>query len=225
MNKMKTLVLGSALAASTVASGAAVAGLSGNVGFVSDYVFRGVYQTGSSASAGLDYDFGNGFGVGVWAADVDQGIEYDLYGSYSGEIEGFGYSVGFTQYNYSDDWDGTYEEVNLGGSYGPISVAYADGEFEPVGGGATSDYSFTSVTLEHKGAYVTFGSFGKDADGSYTELGYGLSSGGIDYGVAIIKNSEELDCISGSCRSTGFTETTSDGETIMTFSIGKSFDL
>jgi uncharacterized protein (TIGR02001 family) len=212
---MKTLVLGSALAASTVASGAAVAGLSGNVGFVSDYVFRGIYQTGSSASAGLDYDFGNGFGVGVWAADVDDGIEYDLYGSYGGEVGDLGYSVGYTAYRYSDDWDGEYDEVNLGLSYGPLSVDYADGEFTPVGGGDTSDYSFTSVTLEHKGAYVTFGTFGKDADGDYTEVGYGLESGGVDYGVALIKNSEELDGRSAD----------GDGETIMTFSIGKSFDL
>ena len=60
MNKMKTLVLGSVLAASTVASSVAMAGASANVGYVSDYVFRGIYQAASSASAGLDYDFGNG---------------------------------------------------------------------------------------------------------------------------------------------------------------------
>lgn len=216
MNKMKTLVLGSALAASTVASSVAMAGASANVGFVSDYVFRGIYQTGSSASGGLDYDFENGFAVGVWAADVDDGIEYDLYGSFGGEVSGLGYSIGYTTYNYSDDWDGTYKEVNLGLSYGPISVAYADGSYEPVGGGPEPDYSFTSVTLEHKGAYLTYGTFGKDADGDYTEVGYGLESGGVEYGVALIKNSTELDIRPSS---------QGDGETIMTFSIGKSFDL
>lgn len=217
MNKMKTLVLGSVVATSTVASTAALAGLSGNVGYVSDYVFRGIYQTASSASAGLDYDFGNGLAVGVWAADVDDGIEYDLYGSFGGEVGDLGYSIGYTSYRYSDDWDGEYDEVNLGLSYGPLSVDYADGEYTPVGG-TTSDYSFTSVTLEHKGAYITFGTFGKDADGDYTEVGYGLESGGIDYGIAIIKNSEELDQVSGHSAD-------GDGETIMTFSIGKSFDL
>ena len=214
MNKMKTLVLGSALAASTVATNVAVAGASANIGYTSDYFFRGIYQTTSSASAGLDYDFGNGFGVGVWAADVDDGIEYDLYGSFGGEVGDLGYSIGFTQYNYTDDWDGTYEEVNLGLSYGPLSVDYADGTYEPVGGGE-SDYSFVSVTLEHKGAYVTFGDFGKDAAGSYTELGYGMEVGGFDVGVAIINNDEDLDNRSGDL----------DGETAMTLSLSKSFDL
>jgi uncharacterized protein (TIGR02001 family) len=214
MNKMKTLVLGSVLASSTVVSSVAMAGASGNVGYVSDYVFRGIYQAASSASAGLDYDFENGFAVGVWAADVDEGIEYDLYASYSGEIEGFGYSVGYTSYDYTDDFDGTYGEVNLGLSYGPISVAYANGEYDPLTG-ADQDYTFTSVTLEHKGAYVTFGSHGKDFDGSYTELGYGLEAAGMDVGVAVIKVDEDLDSHS----------TDGDGETILTLSLGKSFDL
>jgi hypothetical protein len=84
-----------------------------------------------------------------------------------------------------------------------------------VGAGATSDYSFTSVTLEHKGAYVTFGSFGKDAEGSYTELGYSMEAGGFDVGVAIINNDEDLDVRS----------TDGDGETTMTLSLSKSFDL
>lgn len=214
MNKMKTLVMGSVLAASTVASSVAMAGASANVGFVTDYVFRGVFQAESSASAGLDYDFENGFAVGVWGADVNEGIEYDLYGSYSGEVSGIGYSVGYTSYNYTEDaFDDTYGEVNLGISYGPISIAYAKGEWD--GYGAAEDYDFTSVTLEHKGAYVTFGSWGDEFDGDYTEVGYGKEIGGFDVGVALIKNDENLDLRS----------TDGDGETIMTLSLSKSFDL
>ena len=73
MNKMKTLIAGSVLAASTVASSVAIAGASANVGYMSDYVFRGVWQADSSASGGLDYDFGNGLAVVVWAADLKDG--------------------------------------------------------------------------------------------------------------------------------------------------------
>jgi len=217
MKKMTaSLVLGSVLAASTMVSGTAMAAgaLSGNVGYVSDYYFRGIYQTGASASGGVDYDFGNGAAVGVWAADVDDGLEYDLYGSYSGEYQDFSYSVGYTTYNYTDDFDGTYKEVNLGGGYGPISVEYSDGTYDPVGGGSF-DYSFTAITGELGGAYITFGTFGKDADGSYTEIGYGLEVGGFDVGVAIIQNDKDLDLKS----------VDGDGETAMTFSLGKSFDL
>ena len=217
MKKMtNSLVLGSVLAASTLMSGTTMAAgaLSGNVGYVSDYYFRGIYQTSSSASGGLDYDLGNGLAVGVWAADVDDGMEYDLYGSFSGEVSDFSYSVGFTGYYYTDDWDGTYQEVNLGGGYGPISVEYSAGTYDPVTG-SSSDYSFTAVTAEMGGAYITFGTFGKDADGSYTEVGYGKEIGSFDVGVAIIQNDEDLDGKSGD----------GDGETAMTFSLGKSFDL
>jgi len=57
MKKINSLVLGATMAASLMSvSGASVAGVSANVGFVSDYYFRGVYQASSSASAGLDYE-------------------------------------------------------------------------------------------------------------------------------------------------------------------------
>lgn len=219
MKKMtNSIVLGSVLAASTLMSGTTMAAgaLSGNVGYVSDYYFRGIYQTSSSASGGVDYDFGNGLAVGVWAADVDNGMEYDLYGSYSGEFKEFSYSVGYTSYNYTDDFDGTYGEVNLGGGYGPISIEYSAGTFDPVTG-SSSDYSFTAITAEMGGAYITFGTFGKDFDGSYTEVGYGMEVGGFDVGVAIIQNDEDLDLKPAPADG--------DGETAMTFSLGKSFDL
>ena len=96
MKKMtNSLVLGSVLAASSLVSGAAIAGssLTGNVGLVSDYIFRGIDQgSGATASGGIDYDMGNGIAIGAWAADVTAGIEYDLYGSYSGDIAICSYS-------------------------------------------------------------------------------------------------------------------------------------
>ena len=60
------------LASATFTSAQAVAleGVSGNVGLVSQYLFRGIAQTSTaSASAGLDYENG-GFYLGTWAADV-----------------------------------------------------------------------------------------------------------------------------------------------------------
>ena len=57
---------------------------SANVGYVSDYIYRGIFQTESSASAGIDYEGENGFYVGTWGADVGDGIETDLYFGYGG---------------------------------------------------------------------------------------------------------------------------------------------
>ena len=219
MKKMTTsLVLGSVLAASTLMSGAAMAGsLSGNVGIASDYLFRGIDQGSSAtASGGVDYDFGNGVAVGIWAADVSDGIEYDLYGSYSGEYKDFSYSVGYTTYNYTGEFDDTYQEVNLGGGYGPISVEYSDGTWD--GFGTSVDYSFTGITFEMSGAYATYGTFGKDVDGSYVELGYGMETGGMDLGVALINSDEDL---SNQVDASG----NPTSEISMVLTLGKSFDL
>ena len=222
MKKMTTsLVLGSVLAASSLMSGAAMAGssLTGNIGFVSDYFYRGIDQAPSfgTATGGLDYDLGNGLAVGVWAADVFDGIEYDLYGSYSGEIKEFSYSVGFTTYRYTGEFDNTYNEINLNAGTGPINVEYSFGTYDTDPGSA--DYSFLALTYTQGGAYATYGTFGKDFDGSYIELGYGMEVGGFDTGVALISADDDLSIIDQD----GDGQT--DAEISLIFSLGKSFDL
>lgn len=211
MNKLKVLSL-SAAVASALVSGSAIAGASGNVGFVSDYYFRGIFQAGSSASAGLDYEHESGVYAGTWWADVDEGLETDFYVGYSGEASGFSYGAAYIVYDYTDDFDEKYSEVDLTFGYGPISVEYAIGEYDtPV----TQDYTFAAVTAEHNGFSITFASFGDDFDGSYTELAYGTEVGGFDLGVSILNNDEDLDSKT----------TAADGETTMVFSLGKSFEL
>ena len=74
---MKTLT--KFLSAATIAAGSmgattvATADVSYNVGYVSEYYYRGFYQSKSSASAGVDYEEG-GLYVGVWTADVGKGL-------------------------------------------------------------------------------------------------------------------------------------------------------
>ena len=136
MNKMKTLVLGSVLAASTVASSVAMAGASANVALSTDYVFRGYsFSEGAPAiSGGFDYDFENGFAVGAWGSStsgVNSGLELDLYGSYSGEVSGVGYSVGYTNYRFpggdtASDVD--VGEVFAGVSFMGFGLTYYDGD-------------------------------------------------------------------------------------------------
>ena len=50
----------------------AYADVSGNVGWDSEYIFRGVPQADSSANGGVDWE-DYGFNAGVWLADVDEG--------------------------------------------------------------------------------------------------------------------------------------------------------
>jgi uncharacterized protein (TIGR02001 family) len=75
----------------------AMADLSANIGWASDYFYRGILQAPTSASAGIDFEK-NGFYIGSWAADVKDGLEVDGYFGYATEIQGINYSVGFTGY-------------------------------------------------------------------------------------------------------------------------------
>jgi uncharacterized protein (TIGR02001 family) len=120
---MKKLIASSVLAASALAgvSAPAMADLSANVGYASEYYYRGYLQKESSASAGLDYETG-GFYVGTWAADVGDGLEYDIYGGYGLELGDFTIGAGFTGYYYTGEFDDTYEEINLSASWQFISV-------------------------------------------------------------------------------------------------------
>jgi len=195
-------------------SASAVEGLSANAAVVSQYFFRGIAQTSTaSASAGVDYENGN-FSVGTWAADVQDGLEIDFYGSYGNELKsGFGYSVGFTSYQYTGDFDSAYNEINLGLSYSFFSLSYNVGQHDEDTTLSIdeADYDFLSLTAEYEGFYATYGAWGKDFDGDYVEVGYGVEVSGFDLGVALIVNAKELDLETG------------EGDESLVFSISKSF--
>ena len=97
--------------------------------------------------------------------------------------------VGYTGYYYTDDFDDTYSEINLGIGYGMFSLDFASGEWD--GFGASQDYTFTSLTFElPSGPYVTYGSFGDEFDGDYFEVGYGFDWQGLDLSIALTSSSD-----------------------------------
>jgi uncharacterized protein (TIGR02001 family) len=192
LNIALTSLLATSTFISTQASATGIEGLTTNVGVVSQYIFRGVSQTdNASASAGVDYENGD-FSVGTWIADVGDGLEVDLYGSYGVELDnGLGLSAGFTTYQYTGDFDTQYNEVNLGASYDYFTIGYNIGTWE-VEGGPDQDYTFLSITAEYEGFYATYGNWGDDLDGDYVEFGYGTDVSGFDVGVSLVINSKEL---------------------------------
>ena len=186
----------------------AQAEVTANLGFASDYHYRGIFQAPTSASGGLDYEK-NGFYAGTWAADVKDGLEVDVYGGYGGEAGDFSYSIGVTGYFYTGDFDDTYQEINLGGGFGILTVDLAIGEYENFSG-PTQDYTFYSLTLEKEGFYGKYAGFSQDFDGEYVELGYGTTVADIDIGLAAIFANKDL--IGASDES-------------LVFTIAKSFDI
>ena len=191
-------------------SSVANAELSANLGFQSDYYYRGIFQAPNSANGGIDYE-SNGFYVGTWAADVKDGLEIDGYFGYGGEVGDFGYSVGYTGYFYTGDFDDTYQEINLGGSYGLVSVDIALGEYDNFDG-PTQDYTYYALTVEKDGFYGKYAGFAQDFDGEYVELGFSTTIGEdlFDVGIAAIFANDDL---------------VGDDEESLVLTIGKSFDL
>ena len=186
------------------------ASITANIGYESEYIFRGIAQEKSSASAGLDYS-SNGFYVGTWAAQVTDGLEIDGFFGYSGFSEDgdFSYNMGFTGYYYTDNFDDTYEEINIDFTYKSFSFNTAFGEYDNFDSD-TQDYTFVSASYEFdSGFYITVGDFAEDFDGRYFELGYGFTLAEVDATVKYISSDSAL---SGS-----------SGDNFLIFSIGRSF--
>lgn len=201
---LKSGLMFSLLAATTLAH----ADWSANLGYASEYHYRGILQKNSSASGGVDYESG-GFYAGSWAADVGDGLEVDLYGGYGADVGDVSLSVGFTGYYYTGDFDDTYQEINLGAGYGLLSLDVAVGQYDNFDG-PTADYTFYALTLEKNGFYGKYAGFSQDFEGEYFEFGYGTTVADIDLGVALIFANDEL---------------VGDAEESIVFTIGKSFDL
>jgi len=132
MKRFLPVLLGAAGLASMIATPAMSAPLSANAAVTTNYIFRGISQSGgqSAVSAGLDYDLGDtvpGLAVGTWASSIDFGhatlgddtpMELDLYGSYTGAItDKFGYALGAITYNYPNSPHGVnYNWYEIWGS-------------------------------------------------------------------------------------------------------------
>ena len=169
-----------------------MADFSANVGMVSDYIYRGSFQSASSASAGLDYEDDNGFYIGVWGADVSNGIETDFYFGYGSEIGEFTWGIGYTGYYYTESsFDDTYTEVNLSLSYGMFSLDVALGDHDALNPADPDSYTFVSLTFElPNGPYFTYGDFGDEFTGDYFEVGYGFDWQGLDLSIAWITSDD-----------------------------------
>ena len=162
-NKLPILfgAVGLALATATPAVSAP---LSANAAVTTNYIFRGISQSGgqSAVSAGLDYDLGAvlpGLAVGTWASSIDFGhvngedtpMELDLYGSYTGTIvDKFTYNVGFITYNYPNSPHG----VNYNWWEGYVGLGYDFGVFQVSG---KVFYSPDYVNLSSSQVYYTGG--------------------------------------------------------------------
>lgn len=171
MKKLSYLLILSGLISVPAIAGDSPHTLSGNVSLTSDYVFRGISQTGGDMAiqGGLDYTHASGIYVGTWASNVGwiedyQGynsgnVEIDLYGGYRGSLGDMGvsYDVGAIRYMYPGERGGS-TDANTTEIYGSVGWKWF-----------TAKYSY----------YISEGVFGfGNADGSdYLDISASLPIG------------------------------------------------
>lgn len=104
-------------------------------------------------------------------------------------------------------FDSDYDEINLGVAYAKddfsVSLDYAIGEHENdhACDSKENDYDIATLTLDYKGAFVTFGTYGINEDdedkgepeGDYFEIGYATTVNDIDFAVYLVDSDEDID--------------------------------
>jgi len=205
--------IGLAASLAAAATPALAVDLSANIGYNSEYIFRGIPQKTSSAMGGLDLEAG-GFYLGTWGADVGDGLEIDYYGGYGFDLGPMSFGVGGTIYTYTGDFDDTYQEINLSAGWSFLTFDAAIGTYDNFDG-PDLDYEYYSLTAEYNGFYGRVATFENDFDGTYYEAGYGNTltvqeTDLLDYAFAVIYSDSTL--LGGS------------SDTNFVFTLAKTFD-
>lgn len=194
MQKSKLLValLGALSVAPVLAADAPASAFtpSANVGIFSDYIFRGVTQTGKNPTlqGGFDLAHSSGAYAGVWSSSISWisdagtatkvGTEFDTYAGYKGEVAGVGYDVGFLRYNYPGEY-GTNATADTNEIYGALTYSFVTAKYS---------YSLTDLfgTANSKGSsYIELNASYTLPDTSYTL--------GAHYGKTTVANNSALD--------------------------------
>lgn len=176
-----------------LATGAAYAGATANIGVGSSYVFRGIPQTtGAAVSGGIDYATDSGVYLGSWVSNVSFGgqegdsAELDLYAGFSTKVGDIGLDVGAIGYIYTETSEGAgaspasnldFLEVYAGTTVGPVSAkVYYSPDFGNLS--KTGLYGTATATLPVSDSVSVFAQLGstdiEDTD-AYLDFSVGVT--------------------------------------------------
>tara|TARA_B100001121_G_scaffold99143_1_gene87724 strand:+ start:573 stop:1166 length:594 start_codon:yes stop_codon:yes gene_type:complete len=165
----------------SLASVSSYAGVSANVSFTTDYIWRGMTQSdGPAVQGGFDYEADSGFYAGFWGSNVNfnngNGQELDYYAGYGFSLGDVGVDVGYITYDYPDsDPDLKFEEIYLGFSFGDLGLTYASGQDE------APDYIEVSYGIGP--VSISYGDY--DEYGENTLISYGFTCGPYECGISL----------------------------------------
>ena len=198
----KSIVLATAVA-SVLASGVATAELSANAGIFSNYIWRGVSQTGDEAAGqgGIDWGHDSGLYAGTWVSTLGggNGYEMDLYAGFGGEAGGLGYDLGVITYQYPVSPEINFTEAYISGTMSIVTIGL---NYTVDGASGNQDAAFDSGDIYVYGSVdfaagksdvsVYAGSYMFDADGTgankagdidYSHFGASIGKDGFTFAV------------------------------------------
>jgi len=199
---MKRSILAFAAASSIFGAFSAPANavdLTGNAGFVTNYIWRGADQSNGKGAAqgGLDFGAGDGalqFYAGTWLSTVEyefidpienpdsdsiSGMEMDFYAGIDGEIGDFSWGLGGTYITYTDNVNPDYIEANIALGFKWFAFDSAIGKYDNPD--MKQDYVWSALSVDVNGFFGLVGYTeweddfvaGALGDGGYFEVGYG----------------------------------------------------
>ena len=126
--------------------------------------------------------------------------------------------LGSTVYFYTARMDSDYNALYIGLAMGLISIDYSDGSYDtPV----KEDFTHTQVAIDMSAMSLpltlTFGVWGGDEtslSGEWYSVSYGATVSGVDVGLEVGQNSDDICCSAPN---------TNTDTTYATFSLGYSF--
>jgi len=186
--------------------------ISGSVGLVSDYRFRGFSQTSQDAAiqGGITATHESGFYFGTWGSSVSfaGNAEVDLFGGWSGEVSpGVTVDVGLLYYLYPKHGEGDTDffepYVNVTGAIGPVSVkvganyawsqsALADNDAIYIHAEPSIAIPGTPFGLNAHVGYASSDGFPGGVDGEVWDWSYGATATwkNLTFGVSYVDTDE-----------------------------------
>ena len=199
-NKLLNTLILSALsvpALPALADTAPASPFSTNVALTTNYLYRGISQTGakSAIQGGMDYANANGVYIGAWGSSIswlsdtytaaagtaganNAGLELDTYAGYKGTAGAVSYDVGFLRYNYPGEYAPGSTKADTNEVYGAVTysivtakLSYALGDLFGVSNAKGSTYLDLSAAYPIGDSGYTLGAhYGKQTyKGSTTD--------------------------------------------------------
>lgn len=212
MKKPRVLFAGSVLANSLLigslmaSPNALAAEVTANVGLTSDYLFRGISQSGTEAAiqGGFDVDFGNGFYAGTWGSSVDfaNSLELDYFVGYQTDIgQDMNFDVGYLYYDYpASDLDDAFAELyaNLSWSGLTLSANYSDDFYLNTGSSLYLHgvYEYEVSDLFTVSAHFGYSDFERSSTNAGANENHFLQAGAdsyTDYNISVSKSFSGVD--------------------------------